>query len=236
MRAREADLFELGERAHIQVELPRGSALSVFGPASTYVASVPARGAAASDWTFTGGWLKASAAADGTPLRLRTRLAVVDVADGIVVGAAPPPARLFVESGSARVTLPVAKGREAPPRELRAGEYWVRDGDATPRVAPRVAKEFVAEMPRPLLDPLPVLAGRYAGPEPSAKPAGEADFDDVEAWLTGPHHRAFVKRFSARLSDAAFRAAVEKNIAAFPEWDRVLHPEKFSPEKSPVAR
>jgi hypothetical protein len=143
---------------------------------------------------------------------------------------------LFVESGGASVVLPVAKGKEAPARELRAGEYWVRDGDTLPRVVPRVAHDFVAAMPRPLLDPLPVLAARYSGPAPALKPAGDADFDDVESWLTGPYHKAFVKRFTPKLSDAVFRAAVEKNIASFPEWDRVLHPEKFLPPKPPVAR
>jgi hypothetical protein len=235
----ESDLFDVGDGAHIQVELPRGGALSLFGPASTYLAGTPATGGkdgAASDWTLTSGWVKVAATGGGTPIRLRTSAAVVDVADGIIVAAVQPPARLFVESGSARVVLPVAKGREAPARELRAGEYWVRDGDAAPRVAARVAQDFVASMPRPLLDPLPLLAARHAGAGPTLRPAGEADFDDVETWLTGPHRRAFVRRFTPRLADPAFRAEVEKNIVRFPEWDRVLHPEKYSTEKPPAPR
>ena len=237
--AQDADLFEMAEGAHIQVELARGGALSVFGPASTYMAGPSGTGAkdgGTSEWTITGGWVKAVATGSGTPIRLRTSAAVVDVADGIVVAAVSPPARLFVESGSARVVLPVAKGREAPARELRAGDYWVRDGDAAPRVASRVAQDFVASMPRPLLDPLPLLAARQAGAAPALRPVGEADLDDVEAWLNGPHRRAFLRRFMPRLSDPAFRAEVEKNIGRFPEWDRVLHPEKYSTEKPPAPR
>jgi hypothetical protein len=237
-RAQEADLFELGDGAQVQVELPRGGALCVFGPASTYVASVPAANAkdGAMDWTLTGGWVKAVATIGGTPIRLRTGAAVVDVADGIVVAAVPPPARLFVESGSARVVLPVSRGREAPARELKAGDYWVRDGDTVPRIAPRVAHDFVASMPRPLLDPLPMLAGRHTGPAPALRPLGEADLDDVDGWLGGPYRKAFVRRFTPRLGDPAFRADVEKNIGRFPEWDRVLHPDKYSTEKSPAPR
>ena len=233
--AQDADLVEVADGAQVQVELPRGGALSVFGPASAYVAGAAAKDGA-SDWALTGGWVKAVAASGGTPIRLRTGLAVVDVAEGIIVASVPPPVRLFVESGSARVVLPVAKGREAPPRELRAGEFWVRDGDAAPRIAPRVAHDFVAAMPRPLLDPLPMLAARHTGPAPVLRAQGEADFDDVEAWLGGPYRKAFVRRFTPRLADPAFRADVEKNIARFPEWDRVLHPEKFSTEKPPAPR
>jgi hypothetical protein len=32
---------------------------------------------------------------------------------------------------------------------------------------------------------------------------------------------------SGRLADPAFRKGVEANIAAYPEFDRILHPEKY---------
>jgi hypothetical protein len=81
-----------------------------------------------------------------------------------------------------------------------------------------------------------MLAGRHTGPAPTLRPAGEAELDDVDEWIGGPYRRAFLRRFTPRLADPAFRADVEKNIARFPEWDRVLHPEKFSTERPPAQR
>ncbi len=48
--------------------------------------------------------------------------------------------------------------------------------------------------------------------------------------LPGPYRKLFLKRFQPRLKDREFRAAVEAHIARYPEWDRVLHPEKYLPK------
>jgi hypothetical protein len=86
-------------------------------------------------------------------------------------------------------------------------------------------------MPRPYRDALPALADHF--PEAPALTAGrEITFAEAEPWLSGPARRAFVKRFTPRLTDAAFRAGVTARPAAFPEWDRILHPEKYRPKEA----
>jgi len=37
---------------------------------------------------------------------------------------------------------------------------------------------------------------------------------------------------SGRLADPAFRNAVESNLAAYPDFDRILHPEKYPPTQA----
>jgi len=44
----------------------------------------------------------------------------------------------------------------------------------------------------------------------------------------------FERRFASRLRDPAFRKAVEPNIARYPSWDRMLHPEKYAPKPPPA--
>jgi hypothetical protein len=233
-RAHEGDLLDLGERAQVQVEMPRAGVINIVGPASVYAAALPAadgKASGAAEWALARGWSKSVASAPG--VRIRTALATVDVADGIVVlqGDAAN-VRLFVESGTARVGVPVARGKEAPPRDAHAGEFWARSGDKPFVVDARVPQAFVTSMPRHYQDALPRFAARFAGPAPALTAGPAIAYADAEPWLAGPYRRAFVKRLTPRLSDPAFRGDVEARIGSYPEWDRMLHPEKYAVEKS----
>jgi len=46
--------------------------------------------------------------------------------------------------------------------------------------------------------------------------------------------RGFVERFQPRLKDAEFRRELDGHIRDYPEWDPVLHPEKYE-QKTPAA-
>ncbi len=193
-RTQEGDLIEASEHAQVQVELSQGSVLNFVGPGSAYATALPAGArAAASDWTLAGGWVKAVQPSGAAPLTLRTAAGVVEVAEGIVVAASEPAGlRVFVESGSARIAGASGRGKVAPSRELHAGEYWARAGDALPQTLARVPANVVAAMPRHLLDPLPRLTARFAGPAPAPAMKGgiEASFAEAEPWLAGPHRKA----------------------------------------------
>jgi hypothetical protein len=128
-RVQDGDIVELGERAQVQLELADGIRVNVQGPALAYATLAPApdgKPAAPAELLVQRAWLKAGAT-NKRPLRLRLMNATIDVADAIVVvhGDARETG-LFVESGTARVALPVARGREAPPRAVGAGEYSAR--------------------------------------------------------------------------------------------------------------
>jgi hypothetical protein len=94
----------------------------------------------------------------------------------------------------------------------------------------------VAAMPPYLRDALPKLAARFTGTGPALTSLGEVAYSDAEPWLAGPYRRAFVKRLTPRLSDPSFRSGVEAHIASHPEWDRMLHPEKYAVDKIPARK
>ena len=59
---------------------------------------------------------------------------------------------------------------------------------------------------------------------------GDVSLAEAEPWLAGANRRIFVRRFTPRLADPAFRAAVAARPAAFPEWDRDPASGKVPPE------
>jgi hypothetical protein len=63
----------------------------------------------------------------------------------------------------------------------------------------------------------------------------EIVYAEAEPWLASPYRRAFVRRLTPRLADPAFRAGVEARIGSYPEWDRMLHPDKYAVDKQAPA-
>ena len=91
----------------------------------------------------------------------------------------------------------------------------------------------MAAMPRHLLDRLASLAARFKGKRtPPLAVDREITLDEADPWLTGPYRRAFARRLGGRLADPTFRKAVEANSAAYPDFDRILHPEKYPPPEA----
>jgi len=231
-RAEEGDVVDAGERAAVQLEFAQGGALNMQGPAIAHAIELPASGDKASApvaIALERGWFKAAAAPKARVVRLRLPAATIDLEGATVVlhGDAAL-TEVFVERGGARIGIPVARGKEAPPREAKEGEFWRRAGDRPFVADERAPAEFVAAMPRDLREALPALSSRYAGPAPTLVAAQPITFDEARPWLAGPMRRVFARRFIARLSDPAFRAAAVAH--PIPEWDRILHPEKYRPK------
>jgi hypothetical protein len=88
--------------------------------------------------------------------------------------------------------------------------------------------KFVAAMPRHLIDRLASLAAKFKGKRPPLAVDREITLAEADPWLAGSYRRTFARRLGGRLADPAFRKAVEANIAAYPDFDRVLHPEKYA--------
>jgi hypothetical protein len=149
----------------------------------------------------------------------------------VVIHAEPEAIEIFVESGTARIAATDA-GKEGAPQDANAGEYWARSARQPSRTERRAPPQFVAAMPRAMVDPLPSLSGRYPKAPATLIPEHQITFAEAEPWLSGPYRRTFLKRFGPRLKDREFRSAIESRIASFPEWDRVLHPEKYAPKMS----
>ena len=136
---------------------------------------------------------------------------------------------LFVESGMASVGLP--RGKEAP-REATVGAFVTRADDRALVVANRAPAAFLTAIPRPYRDALPALAGRFAAAPEALLKGRDISLAEADPWLAGPNRKSFVKRFTPRLADPAFRAAVAARSSAYPEWDRIIHPEKYRPKET----
>jgi hypothetical protein len=226
----DGDVVEAGERTTVQLELAAGGTLNLVGPGALYAASAAGTsGKEPIEFALERGWLKYAATAPGAGARLRTPSAVVALGDAIVV--VHQEARLFelfVESGSARVSEAGRAGRDGPAHDAKAGEYWSRDGDKPFASERRAPVKFVASMPRHLIDRLATLAAKFKGRKVPLAVDREIALAEADPWLAGPYRRAFARRLGGRLADPTFRKAVEANIAAYPDFDRVLHPEKYS--------
>jgi len=166
-------------------------------------------------------------------MRLRLPNATLDFADAIVVARGDAQrSELFVESGSAKFTPVAARGKPQTALDATSGEYLERVADRAAVEQPRPSQAFVAALPRPFRDALPALAANFSE-EPELVRGREITLAEAEPWLApGASRRTFVRRFTPRLSDPAFRAAVNARITAYPEWDRILHPDKYRPKET----
>ena len=233
-RVEDGDIVDAGNRTQLQLELARGGRVSVQGPLAMLVAVASANDAAPAELTLQRAWAKIAVAEGRRPLRMRLPTLTVDLADGVVVlHSEAGSVELFIETGVAKVSVPVVRGKDAPARDAKAGEFWTRAGERPPTTSSRPAATFVAAMPRELRDALPELASRFPVAPASLATLREVTLAEAEPWVAGPARRAFLRRFTPRLADPEFRAAVSARPSAFPEWDRILHPEKYRP-KVPV--
>jgi hypothetical protein len=219
----EGDVVDVADGAIVQVELARGAAVSVGGPAAAYAAALPAKGPA--EWVFARGWTKVRAVA-ANPLRLRSAILDLDVTDGIVVARLDPgQSAAFVEQGSAGVGIPAARGKSSPAGDLREGEFVSRVPERQPTFGEHPVAAFITAMPRYMRDALPTLAPRFPGRPPALHPGRDVSFPEAEPWLLGGTRPLFARRFASRLRDPEFRNAAAARASALPEWSRALRPQ-----------
>ena len=233
-RAREGDIVDaVNEYSQVQLEWTGGGVMNLQGPAVAHAGAVVAADnkSGAAELVVRRGWIKA--VAGKRALRLRLPNATLDFADAIVVAHGDPDrSELFVESGSAKFAPVAARGKAPAPLEAKSGEYFERVGDRAAVAQPRPPQAFVAALPRQFRDALPALAANFPE-EPELVRGREITLAEAEPWLApGANRRTFVRRFTPRLSDPAFRAGVNARISAYPEWDRILHPEKYRPKET----
>jgi hypothetical protein len=232
-RVRPGDIVEAIDAAQLQIELNAGGTVYLAGPGALFAASLPIAGdklTGTIDLDLAHGWLKVVAKAPAAGVRVEFTGVVLSATDAIaVIHATPESSEFFIESGSAKIVGLDAGAKPGPALDATAGEYRSRTGDRPFRLERHAPQPFVASMPRALEDPLPTLAGRYKVPA-SLVAEREITFAEAEPWLAGAYRRVFVRQFAPRLRDREFRAAADAHIARYPEWDRILHPEKYRPK------
>jgi hypothetical protein len=227
----DGDVIDAGDRAQVQIELTAGVTLHLVGPANLYAAALPWRNDKLDgpmEFALDRGWVKLAATAPAAVTRVRTPSALITVSEATIVTRHDGKMfELFIETGNAKVSESTRTGREGAAHDAKAGEYWSRDGDRPFATERRAPAKFVAAMPRHLTDRLASLAARFKGQRTTLTVDREITLAEADPWLSGPYRRSFSRRLGGRLADPTFRKAVEANIAAYPEFDRVLHPERY---------
>lgn len=216
----EGDVVEAGPAANVQAELAGGQLVDIVGPAQVFAAALPVKSgrAAGYDFGLEQGWLKLNVPAAGATVRVRANGVVLRMAGtSVVVHAQPQRLEFFVETGT--VAVVALAGTGAVEQQAQNGEYWLRTGERPFAVERRAPQAFVAAMPHHLTDRLVGLAAKYPAKTPPLVPDREITFAEAEPLLAGPYRPSFIRRFSVRLADQAFRRAAAANARAYPEWN-----------------
>ena len=153
------------------------------------------------------------------------------VAKGVVLFTSGEQTSLFTESGAATV-VERQDFKPQQPLTLKAGQFYARTGHAKAQVTARPTGAFIQSLPKAVLDTLPARLDLFKGRDTAPKPAGELAYADVQPWIDAePVLRPlFVTRWRNLAKRPDFRAGLVAGIAAHPEWDRTLFPEKYRPK------
>lgn len=224
------DMLAVDLKGQAQIEFDDGAILNLSRGARAFL--IAAQGATGEPGVaLQSGWVKftRAKAAKGKPYRYTVPLARLSTPGATgVIRAGPDGCELFIESGAARLVELSKSGSPGAGRDLKGGEFVVRRDGQPPAVATRPSADFVKAMPPYFRDDLAAFLPRVRSRDAEPKREHEASYDEVEAWLKAsqPVRRGLMERFQSRAKDAAFRTKLVENLAAHPEWDPVLFPEK----------
>jgi hypothetical protein len=203
--------------------------LQLFHPADKRRASRPAL-------YLMEGWLKL-ACKTGSDAAFATKdVDVVGISRVIVVHATGDRRAIFAEQGTAKVIR--RQKSDSTSVTLNPGDFLVVQPGEAADVQPRPAAQFMESLPRAYRDTLPsrysVYVTRVTEPQ---NPRGFV-YSDVEPWVNGETliRRQFVGLWIRKANDPAFRGALDRDLAMHPEWDRILHPEKYEVEETTPPR
>lgn len=230
------DIVETAPSAFLQMEFADRS-VAQFGPSTrAFLPPTSER-----SLYLLQGWAKVrlpTPEGKAAPLAVRTPWVELQSAPGTVVLHVLPTAQtLFVEGGPVRVG---ERGAGAAPAPLSLGEgsLYQRKAGARGELVSVATSGLLQEMPRPFRDSLPLRAERWRDQAVAPKVAPDFGYADVEPWLKAEPglRKPLVQRWKAKAREPAFRAALVSNLAAHPEWDRILFPEKYLPKPTSAPR
>jgi len=138
---------------------------------------------------------------------------------------------VFAEAGDLTL-LERSGGRAGAAVPLKGGEFYERHGDAKAATGPRPTPAFLKRVPKAFVDSLPARAAQFAGKDVAPKALGAILYADAQPWIDAePALRGgFVPRWRALARQSEFRRQLQDTMAAHPEWDPVLNPEKYLPK------
>ncbi len=244
LRLAVGDIVETAPATFAQLELADRS-VAQLGPATRVMLNAAAPRQKPERWLYVmDGWVKLSsvksdpAAGPGFDLRAAPFEIPANPAVVVLRSTAAAGVSLFVEVGDVRIAER-QPGSSAPVAvSLRAGDFYQRKPPARGAVAPGVAPAFLGDMPRAFRDSLPLRLDRFRDRQVQAKDAPVFGYADVASWLQAEPalRRPLMQRWRSKAREPAFRASLVANLAAHPEWDPILFPEKYKPKDPPTPR
>jgi hypothetical protein len=175
------------------------------------------------------GWLKLGCKT-GTDAALTLRdLDVVGISKVLVIRATGDNRAIFAEQGTARVVK-----HSGGSISLNQGDFLNVEPDVVSDAQPRPTAQFMEALPRAYRDTLPSRYSVYVSR--TVEPQNQRGFGyaDVEQWVNAELavRRQFLSLWLRKVNDPAFRAPLDRDLAKHPEWDRILHPEKYEVEET----
>ena len=244
VKLRQGDILESANPGFAQLEFAGGTIVALgpstrvflFHSGAGHAGVKMADRIATAELVLLNGWLKGEPGSKAGAYRYATPLLAATTREGtVVLHAAGGATEIFVESGSATISQESPQGNLGQPISAKAGQFFSRATDREVTTSPRISQAFLDGMPRSFRDTFPPRPVSGRPPEP--KREHEVTYSEIQPWLTiGQSWRGgFVERFQPRLKDAAFRKELEAHLDQYPEWDPILHPEKYPPKTSPAA-
>ena len=229
VRVNRGDMLETGARGVTQLEFGTGTVIAL-GPSSRLL--LFNNSGSQAEFVLLTGWVKGEIDPKSGSYQFDTPLlAGLTTQGNLVVHAGQDSSDIFIESGAASVGQVSAAGSAGQLHPAKAGDFFTRQAGKNLTPAARPSSAFVDGMPMPFRDTLPPHPLKGKAPELSH--GHEIDYAQLRPWLMMPSRwrKELVPRFQSRLRDPAFREQLAAHVQEYPEWDPVLHPEKY-PNKS----
>lgn len=204
------------------MELGPGTLLQLNHPAQKKLSNRPGL------YLLTG-WLKLECKSDppaGRALAAKD-MDVVDLSGAMVLRATDADLAIFAERGTARLLNRGMRG--ATPMTFNTGDFLIVGPGKPASVQGHPSAEFVAALPRAYLDTLPYRYSLFEARAATPQNQRAFSYADVEPWINAeaPVRRQFVALWRRKAVEPAFRESLDRDLARHPEWDPVLHPEKY---------
>jgi FecR protein len=176
------------------------------------------------------GWMKLDCAPseNGKGSLASTGMDLSDISDTFVIRTVEATHAIFAELGTARWMARTPHATEAI--TLKRGDFLITGKGGSPQVQNGPSPDFVRSMPVEFRDTLPIRYAQFASRNVVVKDQTAFGYADVEQWLNAEPwvRRQFVQLWRRKAAqDEAFRSALDHSMSLHPEWDPVLHPEKY---------
>jgi hypothetical protein len=234
------DLLRTDKDSFLRIEYEDGTWIEL-GPDSRLELGHPAeRRAKGPALYLLSGWMKIGCAtADNGAKKsiASTGMDLTDISGTFIIRTVDATHMIFAEQGAARWIdrEPHATDTVA----LTRGDFLITVKGKSPEVHPRPSPDFIGALPVEFRDSLPIRYPQFASRNVVIKDQHAFVYADVEQWLDAEPsiRRQFIPWWRRKAAqDEAFRASLDHNLSLHPEWDPVLHPEKYETDGTPSAQ